>query len=99
MSVKNSELTVSTSIESILRQSYTNYEFLIIDEGKLDRFNGDLIDYRKIILNGSKKLPKKESHEEEIEPKIDKKQAKQIKTEILFDDFSFSFLFIFTDSL
>ncbi len=63
--------------------SNTVDEFLIIDEGKLDRFNGDLIDYRKIILNGSKKLPKKESHEEEIEPKIDKKQAKQIKTEIL----------------
>ena len=32
MSVKNSELTVSTSIESILRQSYTNYEILIIDD-------------------------------------------------------------------
>ena len=58
-------------------------EFLIIDQGKLDRFNGDLIDYRKIILNGSKKLPKVENIEKEIEPKIDKKQAKQIKTEIL----------------
>ena len=36
MSVKNSELTVSTSIESILRQSYTNYEFLIIDDASTD---------------------------------------------------------------
>ena len=30
-------------------------EFLIINEGKIERFNGDLLDYRKMILQGSYK--------------------------------------------
>ena len=47
MSVKNSELTVSTSIESILRQSYTNYEFLIIDDASTDNTHKILKKYEE----------------------------------------------------
>lgn len=47
MSVKNSELTVSTSIESILSQSFTNYEFLIIDDASTDNTYKILKKYEK----------------------------------------------------
>jgi glycosyltransferase involved in cell wall biosynthesis len=47
MSVKNAELTVSTSIESILRQSYTNYEFLIIDDASTDNTHKILKKYEE----------------------------------------------------
>ena len=57
-------------------------EFLIINEGKIDRFNGDLIDYRKMILNGSSKATSNTS--KNIEDKVkDKKDLKRIKTQIL----------------
>ena len=36
MSVYNSEATISESIESILNQTYKDYEFLIIDDGSND---------------------------------------------------------------
>ena len=36
MPVYNSEAYVSEAIESILSQSYTNFEFLIIDDGSTD---------------------------------------------------------------
>ena len=47
MSVQNSELTVATSIESILKQSYTNYEFLIIDDASTDNTYKILKKYKK----------------------------------------------------
>ena len=57
-------------------------EFLIINEGKIDRFNGDLIDYRKMILNGSSRATSNNS--KNIEDKVkDKKDLKKIKTQIL----------------
>ena len=57
-------------------------EFLIINEGKIERFNGDLLDYRKMILQG----PYKESstNKEDKEDKIkNRKDLKKIKTQIL----------------
>ena len=57
-------------------------EFLIINEGKIERFNGDLLDYRKMILQG----PYKESStiKEDNEDKIkNRKDLKKIKTQIL----------------
>ena len=57
-------------------------EFLIINEGKIERFNGDLLDYRKMILQG----PYKESstNKEDNEDKIkNRKDLKKIKTQIL----------------
>ena len=57
-------------------------EFLIIDEGKLSRFNGDLEDYRKLILKGpvNKELIE---NKEETRTKLDKGEIKIIKTKIL----------------
>ena len=57
-------------------------EFLIINEGKIDRFNGDLIDYRKMILNGPNKVASNNSKNMEDRVK-DKKDLKKIKTQIL----------------
>ena len=57
-------------------------EFLIINEGKIERFNGDLLDYRKMILN----KPAKGSFnlsEENTNLVKDKKDHKKIKTQIL----------------
>ena len=57
-------------------------EFLIINEGKIERFNGDLLDYRKMILQG----PYKESstNKEDKEDKIkNRNDLKKIKTQIL----------------
>jgi len=57
-------------------------EFLIINEGKIERFNGDLLDYRKMILQG----PYKESstNKEDNEDKIkNRKDLKKIKSQIL----------------
>ena len=57
-------------------------EFLIIDKGKLSRFNGDLEDYRKLILKGTvnEELIK---NKEEGKVKLDKKEVKAIKTQII----------------
>ena len=56
-------------------------EFLIIDKGKLSRFNGDLEDYRKLILKGTvnEELIKNKKEEE---VRLDKKEIKAIKTKI-----------------
>ena len=57
-------------------------EFLIISEGRMDRFNGDLFDYRKMILNSStKKTSSYEINNQDITK--DKKDLKKIKTKIL----------------
>ena len=63
--------------------SNTVDEFLIIDQGKLDRFNGDLIDYRKIILSGNSKINSFKDTDENTPLKTDKKYLKQTKTKIL----------------
>ena len=63
--------------------SNTVDEFLIIDQGKLDRFNGDLIDYRKIILSGNSKINSFKDTDENTPIKTDKKYLKQTKTKIL----------------
>jgi len=60
-------------------------EFLIIDDGKLTNFNGDLEDYRKAILRGTADLKsKKGTKETDKKPKIkiDKKQARQMRAKI-----------------
>ena len=49
MSVYNSESTVSKAIESVLHQTYTNFEFLIIDDGSTDNtYETVLIDLIKL---------------------------------------------------
>ncbi len=57
-------------------------EFLIIDKGRLNRFNGDLEDYRTLILKGSVNneslKDKKDSRS-----KLQKKEVKSIKTNII----------------
>jgi len=57
-------------------------EFLIIDKGKLSRFNGDLEDYRTLILKGSvnnESLKDKKNSRS----KLQKKEVKSIKTNII----------------
>ncbi|MEK9903124.1 MAG: ATP-binding cassette domain-containing protein, partial [Gammaproteobacteria bacterium] len=57
-------------------------EFLIINEGKIERFNGDLLDYRKMILQGPYK--ESSSNKEDSEDTIsNRKDLKKIKTQIL----------------
>ena len=57
-------------------------EFLIINEGKIQRFNGDLLDYRKMILQGPIKesFKSKKNNEDKVK---DKKDQKKIKNQIL----------------
>ena len=57
-------------------------EFLIINEGKIERFNGDLLDYRKMILQGPYKESSKSKKDNEDRVK-DRKDLKKIKTQIL----------------
>ena len=57
-------------------------EFLIINKGKIERFNGDLLDYRKMILQGPYKESSKSKKDSEDEVK-DRKDLKKIKTQIL----------------
>ncbi|MBS66749.1 MAG: ABC transporter ATP-binding protein, partial [Gammaproteobacteria bacterium] len=57
-------------------------EFLIIDKGRLSRFNGDLEDYRTLILKGSvnnESLKDKKNSRS----KLQKKEVKSIKTNII----------------
>jgi len=60
-------------------------EFLIIDNGKLTSFGGDLEDYRKNILKGTADLKSgKEKKGPSSEPviKMDKKKARQVRAQI-----------------
>ena len=57
-------------------------EFLIIDKGKLSRFNGDLEDYRTLILKGSVNNESVKDKKEAIS-KLKKKEVKSIKTNII----------------
>ena len=47
-------------------------EFLIINEGKIERFNGDLLDYRKMILQGPYKESSKTKKTTKIKSKIER---------------------------
>ena len=55
-------------------------EFLIIDNGILDNFKGDLEDYRKSVLKSSSPRSKKQENEEKSLPRLDRKE---IKNEII----------------
>ncbi len=57
-------------------------EFLIINHGKIDRFNGDLLDYRKMVLQGPHKESSKSKKDNEDKVKY-RKDLKKIKTQIL----------------
>ena len=57
-------------------------EFLIINHGKIERFNGDLLDYRKMVLQGPHKESSKSKKDNEDKVKY-KKDLKKIKTQIL----------------
>ena len=60
-------------------------EFLIIDNGKLTSFGGDLEDYRKNILKGTADLKsRKDKKENSSKPviKMDKKKARQVRAKI-----------------
>ena len=47
MSAYNSEITIAESIESILNQSYQNFEFLIIDDFSTDKTSEIVESYQK----------------------------------------------------
>ena len=47
MSVYNSQKWLRESIESILNQSYTNFEFIIINDGSVDNSKKILDEYSK----------------------------------------------------
>jgi glycosyltransferase involved in cell wall biosynthesis len=60
MPVYNGALFLSEAIESILRQTYTNFEFIIVDDGSTDSSRSIMLDYAKkdqrirlILLNHS----------------------------------------------
>tara|TARA_X000000950_G_scaffold175202_1_gene212914 strand:- start:2357 stop:2812 length:456 start_codon:yes stop_codon:yes gene_type:complete len=55
-------------------------EFLILNNGILDNFKGDLEDYRKSVLKNSSPKSEKKHKKEKGLPKIDRKQ---IKNEII----------------
>ncbi len=57
-------------------------EFLIINHGKIERFNGDLLDYRKMVLQGPHKESSKSKKDNEDKVKY-RKDIKKIKTQIL----------------
>ena len=57
-------------------------EFLIINHGKIERFNGDLLDYRKMVLQGPHKESSKSKKDNEDKVKY-RKDLKKIKTQIL----------------
>ena len=57
-------------------------EFLIINHGKIERFNGDLLDYRKMVLQGPHKDSSKSKKDNEDKVKY-KQDLKKIKTQIV----------------
>ena len=48
MPAYNSEEYISNSVESILNQSYTNFEFIIIDDASTDETHNKLLEFKKI---------------------------------------------------
>ena len=63
MSVFNTEMYLNKSIESILKQSYKNFEFIIIDDGSTDSSLSIILNYMKkdkrmvLISRENKGLP------------------------------------------
>ena len=46
MSVRNAECTVADAIESVLSQTYTSFEFLIMNDGSHDKTGEILLQYQ-----------------------------------------------------
>ena len=53
MSVYNGDKFLSSSIESILKQTYSDFELLILDDGSTDNTSKILNSYRNHEKNGS----------------------------------------------
>ena len=47
MSVRNSDKTIESAINSILNQSFTNFEFIIINDNSSDNTHHILKEYKK----------------------------------------------------
>ena len=58
-------------------------EFLIINEGNLSTYNGDLEDYRKTVLKVSPSKKTKKNEQIEILPELSKQEIKEIKNKII----------------
>ena len=61
-------------------------EFLIINEGNLSTYNGDLEDYRKTILKVTPNKKIKKNEQIEIRPELSKQEIKEIKNKIIMHE-------------
>jgi ATP-binding cassette subfamily F protein 3 len=61
-------------------------EFLIINEGNLSSFKGDLEDYRKTVLKGSSSKETAKKEKSELLPKLGKQEIKEIKNNIIIHE-------------
>ena len=61
-------------------------EFLIINEGNLSTYNGDLEDYRKTVLKVSPSKKIKKNEQIEILPELSKQEIKEIKNKIIMHE-------------
>ena len=61
-------------------------EFLIINEGNLSSFKGDLEDYRKTVLKGSSSKETAKKEKSEHLPKLSKQEIKEIKNRIIIHE-------------
>ena len=61
-------------------------EFLIINEGNLSTYNGDLEDYRKTVLKVSPGKKIKKNEQIEILPELSKQEIKEIKNKIIMHE-------------
>jgi ATP-binding cassette, subfamily F, member 3 len=61
-------------------------EFLIINEGNLSTYNGDLEDYRKTVLKVSPSKKTNKNVQIEILPELSKQEIKEIKNKIIMHE-------------
>ena len=61
-------------------------EFLIINEGNLSTYNGDLEDYRKTVLKVTPNKKIKKNEQIEILPELSKQEIKEIKNKIIMHE-------------
>ena len=61
-------------------------EFLIINEGNLSNYNGDLEDYRKTVLKVTPNKKIKKNEQIEIRPELSKQEIKEIKNKIIMHE-------------